>query len=54
MIEVYAPASIGNFTFGFDSLGAAFAPIDGSLLGDVVTICEAPRYEFICSGEYGL
>ncbi len=52
MIEVYAPASIGNFTVGFDSLGAALAPIDGSLLGDVVTICEAPRDEFICSGEY--
>jgi homoserine kinase len=31
MIEVYAPASIGNFAVGFDALGAALAPIDVSL-----------------------
>ena len=29
MFEVYAPASIGNFSVGFDALGAALAPIDG-------------------------
>ena len=41
-ISVFAPASIGNVSVGFDVLGAAITPIDGTLLGDVVTIelCE--------------
>ncbi|NMM39969.1 homoserine kinase [Pseudoalteromonas arctica] len=52
MIEVYAPASIGNFAVGFDSLGAALAPIDGALLGDVVAVSPSERDEFICSGDY--
>ena len=52
MIEVYAPASIGNFAVGFDALGAALAPIDGSLLGDVALVSAAPCDEFVCSGEY--
>ena len=52
MIEVYAPASIGNFAVGFDALGAALAPIDGSLLGDVAVVSAASSDEFICSGEY--
>jgi homoserine kinase len=38
---VYAPASMGNVGVGFDLLGAALAPIDGSLLGDKVTISQA-------------
>lgn len=37
-LTVYAPASMGNVGVGFDLLGAALAPIDGSLLGDRVTI----------------
>lgn len=52
MIEVYAPASIGNFAVGFDALGAALAPIDGSLLGDVAVVSAAPSDEFICTGDY--
>ncbi|CAM4154217.1 homoserine kinase [Pseudoalteromonas ostreae] len=52
MIEVYAPASIGNFAVGFDALGAALAPIDGTLLGDVVTVTASKSDEFICSGDY--
>ncbi|MGL4474460.1 MAG: homoserine kinase [Shewanella sp.] len=38
MITIYAPASMGNVSVGFDLLGAALAPIDGSLLGDTVSI----------------
>lgn len=38
MIRVYAPASIGNVGVGFDILGLAVQPIDGSLLGDCVSI----------------
>lgn len=52
MIEVYAPASIGNFAVGFDALGAALAPIDGTLLGDVVAVSPSEGDEFICSGDY--
>ncbi len=37
-VVVYAPASIGNISVGFDILGAAVSPIDGSLLGDRVQI----------------
>ncbi|WP_417761294.1 homoserine kinase [Shewanella sp.] len=40
-LTVYAPASMGNVGVGFDLLGAALAPIDGSLLGDTVTISAA-------------
>lgn len=37
-VVVYAPASIGNVSVGFDVLGAAVSPIDGTLLGDRVEI----------------
>lgn len=37
-VSVFAPASIGNVSAGFDVLGAAIQPIDGTLLGDVVTV----------------
>ena len=35
-VACFAPASIGNFAAGFDVLGAAVRPLDGSLWGDVV------------------
>ncbi len=37
-VVVYAPASIGNVSVGFDVLGAAVSPIDGTRLGDVVKV----------------
>ena len=37
-LTVYAPASSGNVSVGFDALGLALAPMDGSLLGDCVSI----------------
>lgn len=37
-LTVYAPASSGNLSVGFDALGLALEPIDGSLLGDCVSI----------------
>ncbi|MBE0367187.1 homoserine kinase [Pseudoalteromonas aurantia] len=52
MISIYAPASIGNFCVGFDSLGAALAPIDGTLLGDVVHLEHADNDAFFCVGPY--
>ncbi len=42
-LTVYAPASMGNVGVGFDLLGAALAPIDGSLLGDRVSISSADK-----------
>ena len=37
MVKVYAPASSANMSVGFDVLGAAVTPVDGALLGDVVS-----------------
>jgi homoserine kinase len=37
-LTVYAPASTGNLSVGFDALGLALAPVDGTLLGDVVSL----------------
>ncbi len=37
-LTVYAPASTGNVSVGFDALGLALSPINGSYLGDCVTI----------------
>ena len=51
-IEVFAPASIGNFSVGYDLLGAAVTPVDGSLLGDVVRVESASNYQLICEGNF--
>lgn len=40
MLRIYAPASSANISVGFDTLGVAVSPIDGSLLGDIVQIEE--------------
>lgn len=44
-VSVFAPASIGNVSVGFDVLGLAVKPIDGTLLGDVVTVSETTSSE---------
>jgi len=41
-IRVFSPASMGNVSVGYDVLGGALAPIDGTLLGDCVSISEQP------------
>ena len=51
-ITAYAPASIGNFIAGFDALGCALAPVDGSLWGDRVILCEAETDAFECEGRF--
>lgn len=51
-MKVFAPVSIGNFSVGFDLLGLAIAPINGELLGDVITIKAAENYDLSCSGLY--
>lgn len=44
-MTLYAPASIGNVSVGFDALGLALAPVDGSLLGDRVHLRPLPASE---------
>jgi homoserine kinase len=54
-IRAYAPASIGNFAAGFDLLGAAVAPLDGALWGDVVSAepaSAASAASLTLSGRY--
>lgn len=51
-IRAYAPASIGNVSLGFDLLGAALKPIDGSLLGDEVEIREATAFSLSIQGAF--
>lgn len=53
MLRIYAPASSANLSVGFDTLGAAVSPIDGSLLGDVVQIEEiASGFELESAGYF--
>ncbi|MBY5993449.1 homoserine kinase [Ferrimonas balearica] len=52
-VTVYAPASMGNVSVGFDLLGAALAPVDGSLLGDRVSVAEGGSgLTLCCTGPY--
>ncbi len=52
-VRAYAPASAGNISVGFDILGAAFAPVDGSPLGDFITVREgSSSFELICQGPF--
>ena len=49
----FAPASTGNFSVGFDLLGAAFEPVDGALFGDVLDICaEQAQMSLELTGRY--
>ena len=54
ILTVYAPASSGNVSVGFDALGLALAPVDGSLLGDCVSIMPGDPDDWILciDGEF--
>ncbi|QEH18288.1 homoserine kinase [Histophilus somni] len=53
MLRIYAPASSANISVGFDTLGVAVSPIDGSLLGDVVQIEEIEQgFELESAGYF--
>ncbi|GAB7219270.1 homoserine kinase [Vibrio comitans] len=50
---VYAPASIGNVSVGFDVLGAAVSPVDGTLLGDRVMVTAGEsEFELKTAGRF--
>ncbi len=51
-ISVFAPASIGNVNVGFDILGLAVKPVDGTLLGDIVTVTAASENSLEVIGEF--
>ncbi|MFM2153015.1 MAG: hypothetical protein RL199_1450 [Pseudomonadota bacterium] len=51
-VRAYAPASIGNVAAGFDLLGAALVPLDGSLLGDIVEVAPAEADRFTAVGPF--
>ncbi|UCQ58146.1 homoserine kinase [Edwardsiella piscicida] len=52
MVKIYAPASIGNVSVGFDVLGAAVTPLDGTLLGDCVSVEASDRFALHCRGRF--
>lgn len=52
MVKIYAPASIGNVSVGFDVLGAAVSPIDGTLLGDCVSVEAAGEFSLRNEGRF--
>ena len=52
-VVVYAPASIGNVSVGFDVLGAAVSPIDGTLLGDRIRVTSSDvPFELKTAGRF--
>ncbi|OGK05554.1 MAG: homoserine kinase [Candidatus Riflebacteria bacterium GWC2_50_8] len=52
-LTVYAPATIANLSVGFDLLGAAIASIDGSCLGDRLSVSRsATGISLVCSGPW--
>lgn len=51
-VSVFAPASIGNVSVGFDVLGLAVKPIDGTLLGDVVSVEAAENDSLEVVGRF--
>lgn len=51
-VSAYAPASIGNVSLGFDVLGAALEPIDGTSLGDEVIVEQASAFSLTVSGPF--
>lgn len=48
----FAPASTGNVSVGFDLLGAALRPVDGTLLGDKVTVEFTQEEQLFNKGKY--
>lgn len=52
MVKVYAPASSANMSVGFDVLGAAVTPVDGTLLGDNVSVEAAASFSLQNVGRF--
>jgi homoserine kinase len=50
--KAFAPASIGNVSLGFDLMGAALQPIDGTQLGDWVEVTDADEFSLSVDGVF--
>jgi homoserine kinase len=50
--KAFAPASIGNVSLGFDLMGAALQPIDGTQLGDWVEVTDADEFSLSVDGAF--
>ncbi|MDN3652040.1 homoserine kinase [Thalassotalea ponticola] len=53
-VKVFAPASIGNVSVGFDVLGMAIRPISNVLLGDIVSVgqSDCEHNQVFINGQY--
>lgn len=51
-IKVFAPASIGNFSVGYDLLGAALQPVNDYLLGDIIEVSRHCYGKWIIKGPF--
>jgi len=53
-VSVFAPISIGNVSVGFDILGVAVLPIDGTLIGDIVHVSDTldTQNELVVTGTH--
>lgn len=51
-VVTYAPASTANISVGFDALGAALSPIDGTLLGDRVLVGDSDTFVIESVGRF--
>lgn len=53
-MKVFAPASVGNLSVGFDALGLALEAVEGKVLGDVVSLRAGPQDDWVlrCTGPF--
>lgn len=51
MVKIYAPAQLA-MSAGFDVLGAAVSPVDGTLLGDCVSVEAATEFSLHNEGRF--
>lgn len=53
-MRVFAPASIGNLSVGFDALGLALEAISGPVLGDVIALRAGSEDDWVlnCTGPF--
>lgn len=51
-MKFFAPASIGNFSVGFDLLGLAIKPVDNISFGDIVEITASKKHQLKMVGNY--
>jgi homoserine kinase len=51
-VRAFGPASCGNVIAGFDTLGAALAPVSGERWGDFVEVAPAGTRSLDCDGPF--